>query len=409
MKYCSETLALAAVGALMSVLWLHGCGGRALVEVAGGSSTDAAVPETGASDATKLDAVVEPTCEVEFSQTSLPVGERPQSLAIADLNGDGRPDVAVANAKGDNVSVLISSGHGAFESQVIWPAGKSPGSLVVADFDGDGDLDIATASCDSQDVVILVNDGNAGFAKPASYPIGACSRGIVAGDLNQDGRPDVVVVTGSDNGGDAIAVLRNVSGGFATPEVTSFAPEHPSAIDLGDANGDGIPDLAVGWYEHLAILVNSGDGSFGSQTSLGGVLDLPYKISFGDLNADGLPDLRVDLSMDWGGSEGFWINQGNGTFVQQGGIGSETVASSALADFNADGWPDVAIAAEHGLKIAFNKGGAEEFFGPQMKNYLVSDGLWSVAAADLNGDGRPDVAVTDMGAHSVHVLLNQCH
>ena len=103
-----------------------------------------------------------------------PAGERPSSVAIGDLDGDGDLDLAVANWYSDNVSVLLGNGDGTFQSAVNYGAGEYPSSVAIGDLDGDGDLDLAVANTISNNVSVLINIG----ADPdTSVPNGGGSSG----------------------------------------------------------------------------------------------------------------------------------------------------------------------------------------------------------------------------------------
>ncbi len=88
-------------------------------------------------------------------------GDRPYSVAIGDLNGDGDPDLAVANRESDNVSVLLGNGDGSFQSAVNYGAGDEPFSVAIGDLNGDGDPDLAVVNRESDNVSVLINTGQA--------------------------------------------------------------------------------------------------------------------------------------------------------------------------------------------------------------------------------------------------------
>jgi hypothetical protein len=115
----------------------------------------------------------------------------PESIAVGDFNEDGRLDVAVANSKAGNVSVLLGNGDGTFRPPVDYPLDGSPNSIVVGDFNGDGYKDLAVAN--GQTVSIILGNGDGTFQAPAQYPASAGLQGLAVGDFNGDGKADLVV------------------------------------------------------------------------------------------------------------------------------------------------------------------------------------------------------------------------
>ena len=134
-------------------------------------------------------------------------GSSPWSVAVGDFNGDGKPDLAVAN-EGDlgvgdygNVSILLGNGDGTFQSAHNIVAGKNPVSIVVGDFNGDGRLDIAVANNGINiqggwlpgNVSVLLGNGDGTFQDHVDYPTGSGPVSVATGDFNGDGKLDLAV------------------------------------------------------------------------------------------------------------------------------------------------------------------------------------------------------------------------
>jgi hypothetical protein len=134
-------------------------------------------------------------------------GHGPESLVIADLNGDGKPDLATANAYASAVSVLLNRGDGRFEPRSDYATGADPGSIAIADLNGDGKPDLATANFHADTVSVLLNRGDGSFTPPSDYATGAGLGSLALADLNGDGRQDVLT---SD--GNTVSVLINKPG-----------------------------------------------------------------------------------------------------------------------------------------------------------------------------------------------------
>ena len=232
------------------------------------------------------------------------VSHVPTAVAVADLNGDGAPDLAVTclTDKDSIVNVMLNQGDGTFAASVAYPTGKSSdgqgaAAIVAADLNGDGKIDLAVASADHDAVSVLLNRGDGTFAAKVDYPTSKSPLSIVAADLNGDGKPDLATYNSTKS---ASLLLNHGDGTFAA-KVDYTATSNPNALDAtvtsitaADLNRDGKPDLALGdWYESTVIvLLNRGDGTFcdGAFYLIGAS---PLWIVAADLNGDGRPDLAT--------------------------------------------------------------------------------------------------------------------
>ena len=156
-------------------------------------------------------------------------GINPQSLFIADLDMDGDNDIAVANFGSDNVSVLLNNGDGQFALPVFYDTGQWPVSLFIADLDGDGDNDLAVANRFSDTVSVLLNNGDGQFATKVDYPVGIDPFSVFSTDLDVDGDNDLAVTNNRSN---TVSVLLNLSRPVDLPGIA------------GDFDGDNEVDLS---------------------------------------------------------------------------------------------------------------------------------------------------------------------
>ena len=337
-------------------------------------------------------------------------GPGPRSLAIGDLNNDGNPDLAVtgyddgADFHSNTVSVLIGNGNGTFGPNNHIPTGSVPMSVAIGDLNADGKLDLAVANLYSNTVSVLLGNGDGTFGAKTDFTTGqnrgstAIPGSIAIRDLNADGKPDLAVVS------DSVSVL--LGNGDGTFGGRSNFGTGLRSIAIGDLNADGRPDLAVvSGYSSVAVLLGNGDGTFGAETGFV-TGDNARSVAIGDLNADGKPDLAVaDSDPPW--TVSVLLGNGDGTFGPKTdfatGPGSGSVA---IGDLNQDGIPDLAVTnGSSTVSVLLGKG--DGTFKPK-EDFGTGRGRLFVAIGDLNADGKPDLIVVDIiaGSAGVSALLN---
>jgi VCBS repeat-containing protein len=337
---------------------------------------------------------------------SVATGDGPASVAVGDFNGDGNPDLAVANQLASTVSVLLGSAGGGFTRQSPDLAvGGFPTSVAVGDFNGDQDPDLAVASGFGTVSVLLGGSGASFSRQMPDVMIGGTPWSVAVGDFNGDTDPDLAVANQLSNN---VSVLLGSSGGSFTRQTPDLAVGlGPTSVAVGDFNGDNDPDLAVAnqFDGAVSVLLGTSGGGFSGATRAGNYNGLdPMSVAVGDFNGDGDPDLVVgDMSpgeiLVLLGSAGGSFSGPTTLFVDSG------VSSVAVGDFNRDADPDLAVANFNLGRISVLVGGAGgSFSGPS--NFAAGSGSPSVVVGDFNRDGKPDFAVASFNSDTVSVRLN---
>jgi len=267
------------------------------------------------------------------------------AIAVADMNGDGKPDLIVANERqypSGSVGILLGNGNGSFGSEATFAARMFPSSVAVADLNGDGKLDVVATNTESNNISVLLGNGDGTLQAQQNPTVGASPRSVAIADLNGDGIPDLIVANGNSTG---ISVLLGNGDGSFQPQHTFSAGAGPYYVTTADLNGDGNLDVIVAntIYHAISVLLGNGDGSFKAPIRIN-TNSFPDSIAVSDLNGDGIPDLIVanPSSIGAGGALGVLLGNGNGTFLpEQYSAAGSYPTMSAVGDFNGDGKPDV--------------------------------------------------------------------
>lgn len=334
-------------------------------------------------------------------------GRYPDAIALADINRDGRLDAVTANqgtngTTADTVSVRGGNGDGSIRGAANYTVGDRPNDVAVGDLDGDGVPDVVAANRESGTVSVLIGISTGGFkaAKNLATAAGAATGNkpvaVVIVDLNRDGRRDILVAnnaTSARPNGD-IAWLRNQgAGAFAGPVSTSISLTKPADLVVADFNSDGNQDVAVtnGGATTVTGLKGNGQGGF----ALGAVMQLgtgatPSGIAVGDMNNDARTDLAVRVP------SGVATLRGLGTVSFAAPRTFATTATGgraiAMADLDRDGRRDVAVSGSTS-NVSLLRGVGDGTLTPEL---TISTGqALGLAIGDLNNDGANDLAVLD--------------
>src|SRR5580704_7362369 len=292
-------------------------------------------------------------------------------VAVSDVNGDGKPDLLVVNrgpggTVSGTVSVLLGNRDGTFQAAVSYGSGGGfTYSLAVGDVNGDGKLDLVVANASSNTVGVLLGHGDGTFATAVTYDSGGNFPDSVAiADVNGDGVPDIIVLDcsnkfagcGGGQNGTAAVLLGNGDGTFRAG-ASYDAGSGPISVAVADVNGDGKPDIVVADCGAnifcptsapgaLSVLLGNGDGTFQAAVSYRSGGTSAASVAVADVNGDG----RLDLLVANSGSStvGVLLGDGDGTFqaasVYNSGGSSYSSNQVVVADVDGDGKLDLVVA-----------------------------------------------------------------
>jgi large repetitive protein len=366
----------------------------------GNGRTDLAVADAGTNDVTILLGKGDGTFQIG---ASIPVGQFPVAIAEGEFENDGRIDLAVADQLSGDITILSNQGGGSFQAlpRIELPANSAPTSLVAGAF-VTGSLDLAVTDPGQSAVDILQGHGDGTFSLASSYPVGENPFSIAAGDFG-NGRLDLAIANAGTNN---VSVLLGKGDGTFQAAVGYEVGSTPIDLAAGDFNGDGRLDLATGnaGSNDISVLLGKGDGTF-EETAANLVGTATSALATGDFTGNG----NLGLAVVNQGSDSVTILPGNGdgTFQQPLTVSlpSGSGASSIVAgDFNGDGRTDLAVADLALNEVSIFLGNGDGTF-ESLPPIPVASSPIAIAAGDFNGDGRVDLAVADQSSSSVTILL----
>jgi len=363
------------------------------------------------------------------SAVTFPVGVNPRSVTVADFNNDGKSDLLVVNqgpftdsTNQSSLSLLLGNGNGTFRPAVTTDViGVNPLAAAVGDFNRDGKLDVALLNPSGPAgpaVEILFGNGDGSFQANRQFiSLGTFAQSVAAGDFNGDGNLDLVTANGPNG---TLSVLLGNGNGTFQPRIDLTVGGAPNVVAVADVNGDGRPDaVATAQLTNtVSVLLGRGNGTFAPPRAFAasGEFFGPTALAIGDVNGDGKVDLVTNSQsfLESPASQlAVLLGNGDGTFqdpilhIPDGGNSVE--GSVVLGDFNDDGRMDAIVGGQStpGEVRVFRGNGdgtfADFLFEAHETGGNDPEGL---AAADLNGDGLVDLVAANAASNTVGVLIN---
>jgi hypothetical protein len=359
------------------------------------------------------------------------VGDGPGPVALVDVNGDGHLDLVTKHLLGKCVKVLLGDGRGAFTSTTTSTLAldEPPGAMAVGDVDGDGRVDLAIARCDGtgESVDVLLGDRDGAFRRARGSPyavqgsLGRYKPCLALADLNEDGRLDVVTANAARHSVEIL--LADAAGGFSSGGSVSLAREGIQSLTtfaVGDVDSDGHLDLVAATDEgpdsrRGRVQVRRGDGRGAFAAASPSVLSVaarPAIETLADVDGDRRPDVVI------GHAErsllSVLLNHGDGTFASAPGspfdVGFPAFAVVA-ADVDDDGRSDLLAATVDSEAAPFESlvvvlRGDGRGFAPRI-GFPAGVGAYRLAVGDVDEDGRLDVALACFESDGVVLLLGR--
>ena len=348
-----------------------------------------------------------------------PTSSWPEAVAVGDLNGDGRNDIAMVTsfyfdaANDDMLHVWLQNPDGTLATRVKYPLGENPQSVAIGDVNGDGLNDVVAAI--GTGIGVLTQNVPGRLDPMVLYPTSDSLRVKIA-DLDNDGRLDVV---GIGWGTDTASVLRQgINGTLAAPVVYSVPHAGYDDLEVGDVNGDGLSDVVVMSGQayavpNFSVLYQQANGTLGGLTSRNvGTNQLAGGIGVGDVTGEGRNDVVVAMNWAGGGTPSIAVfpQLANGTLPLTPSAVLPTYSYPEpleVGDVTGDGRADVVLFDDSVMigvypQLPGGQLGGEELYPFPYATHLNRHGI---AIGDVNGDGRNDVVAANYN-YGLVVLLH---
>lgn len=353
-------------------------------------------------------------------------GSDPRRIVAADIDGDGMPDYVFTNIPTsgpvDSFSIVRNTsvpGAISFGPKVSFETTRYIQDVCVGDIDGDGKLDLIVLNNMGHTISAYKNTSTTGsisFAPKVDIFLTYQYSQVVVRDLNGDGRADIITSQSFSN---VISVIQNMSYNSSiafAPGVDFIVQIVPHTITVGDLNKDGKPELIYSDKSYkLNIMKNQSSSTTISFVETNSYSVGSQNIEIGDLDGDDMPDLALVAYVNYD-QENVTVlrntgNSGNISFVSEGNYAVGGYARISIADLDGDGRPDLVTGGPLDNLISILKNTSttgSTSFNTKISFHAPTNGnLFDVAITDVDGDGRPDIGVANRALNSFSVLRNE--
>jgi hypothetical protein len=338
---------------------------------------------------------------VHLTTQSCPSSEGAAGVAIANLNGDGRPDVVISNSQDSTLTVYLNQGTPDCPASASFTTGRSPSALAVGDLNGDGAADVVVATGGDNTVSAHLGKGDGTLLPAVPYQL-LTAISLALGDIDGKNGLDVVALSSADNA--AHALFNRGDGTLSLDPAPYSAGRLLFALALAPLQSSSLDLILASAGDNSIGILGDGASRWSTQQWVRPAdLLTPVSVITADLNADGRPDLVVPSHND--DRVIVLINQGSYQFVEQSiAVGHHPVAV-AVADLTQDGRPDVVAvnSGEDTVQAIVNLDGNSFATSPLLK-FPTNAQPVGVAVADLNGDGAADLVVIHRSAGILRLL-----
>ena len=340
-----------------------------------------------------------------FQRGDTPANSAPRSIASADFNRDGWPDLALGGTGRDSISILLNrneTGGGMVRAHEI-VVGGGPFDLATGDLNRDGIPDIAIANADADAITLLIGKGDGSFQPPRNHVAPGSPRGVAIADLNRDGLVDIAYT--AFTAGVWRVGYGDGAGNFAASSQWYPTSPNPQGIVTGDFNHDGWQDVAVAQGSgRVSVYLLAAYPNYVRRSMTRGVTGW-HVLTAGDFNHDGWLDLAAASSSNQ--VVAFFRGSAGGNFTLYGtALTQSSPRGIEAADLNQDGWLDL-VTGDRGASSVTVLVGRSDGSGLFDSIHLpAGQGSRDVVIADLDHDGRADIATANEFGNSTTILHN---
>jgi hypothetical protein len=336
------------------------------------------------------------------------VGAQAKAVVIGDINSDGRNDAVVVSSflvlNTNGLCVFTQNESGTLNPAVIYSCSSYPSSLAIGDLNSDGKADVAVANSDLNNIGVFMQNNTGTLDAQVLYPVGVQPDSIKIGDVNGDGKNDVIASNAMSN---YISVLIQAGGVLAAQATYSVNSYGDNKIDIGDMNNDGLSDVVLmrgrkSGIENIAVFPQNGSGTLDTPVyhSVSGSDTRVYGMAVGSINGDTLADVVTDFSLNTEPYISVFI-QGNTDSLDTSPVdytAYNSPSSVAISDISGDGKDDVVILHDKQGKMSIYKQNTSSVlsgYGSYSLPYSGSYNPHSIALGDINSDSVCEILIAD--------------